>query len=98
VKGNSFEGVTRLARSAVFRGRIRVIRKCSPTHAAAGTSRRVPPQLEQLEWAKEYVDWTDEQWDGILWSDETWAQPGRHTKIWVTRKIGEEEVYYKDCV
>jgi hypothetical protein len=36
---------------------------------------------KRLDWAKEHVDWTDEQWDEILWSDETWAQPGRHTKI-----------------
>lgn len=53
---------------------------------------------KRLDWAKEHVDWTDEQWDEILWSDETWAQPGRHTRIWVTRKIGEKEVYHKDCV
>lgn len=66
-------------------------------------SRRKPSLSEEnrkkrLEWAQEHKDWTDEQWDKILWSDETWAQPGRHTKIWTTRKIGEEEVYYKDCV
>jgi hypothetical protein len=70
---------------------------------ARRVSRKKPPQSEEnrkkrLEWAKEHVDWTDEQWDEILWSDETWAQPRRHTRIWVTRKIGKEEVYYKDCV
>jgi transposase len=37
-------------------------------------------------------------WDQILWSDETWAQPGRHKKVWVTRKKGQEEVYHPDCV
>lgn len=66
-------------------------------------SRRKPPISEEnrkkrLEWAKEHIDWTNEQWDEILWSDETWAQPGRHTRVWVTRKIGKEEVYNKDCV
>jgi hypothetical protein len=55
-------------------------------------------RLERLAWAIEHYDWTDEQWDEILWSDETWAQPGLHTKIWVTRKIGREELYHKDCV
>jgi hypothetical protein len=66
-------------------------------------SRKKPPLSEEnrkkrLEWAKEHEDWTDEQWDLVLWSDETWTQPGRHTRIWTTRKIGEEEIYHKDCV
>jgi transposase len=53
-------------------------------------------RLARLAWAIQYYDWTDEQWDKILWSDETWTQPGRHTKIWVTRR--PEEVNHKDCV
>jgi hypothetical protein len=28
---------------------------------------------KRLAWAEEHKDWTDEQWDEILWSDETWA-------------------------
>lgn len=27
-----------------------------------------------------------------------WVQPGRHTKDWITRKIGPEEVLCPDCV
>ena len=66
-------------------------------------SRKKPPISEvnrkkRLDWALEHIDWTNEQWDEILWSDETWTQPGRHTRTWVTRKIGQEEVYNKDCV
>ena len=66
-------------------------------------SRKKPPLSEEnrklrLAWAEEHENWTVEQWFEILWSDETWAQPGRHTKIWITRKIEEEEVYHKDCV
>ena len=66
-------------------------------------SRRKPPlsdenQKKRLKWAQEHIDWTDEQWDEILWSDETWTQPGKHTRTWVTRQIGEKEVYHKDCV
>ena len=51
---------------------------------------------KRLEWAEEHINWTDEQWDKVLWSDETWAQPGRHTRIWVTRRKGEQD--HKDCV
>jgi len=66
-------------------------------------SRKKPPlsddnKKKRKAWAEEHVSWTDEQWDTILWSDETWAQPGKHTRVWVTRKIGQEEVYYPDCV
>jgi hypothetical protein len=66
-------------------------------------SRKKPPLTEEhrrkrLEWAQEHLNWIDEQWDTILWSDETWAQPGKHTRIWITRRIGESEVYNKDCV
>lgn len=53
---------------------------------------------KRKEWAEEHKDWTDEQWDEILWSDETWVQPDRHRRVWVTRKIGGEEIYDKDCV
>jgi len=51
---------------------------------------------KRLEWAIEHVNWTDEQWDEILWSDETWAKPGKHTRTWIIRRVGE--IYYKDCV
>ena len=66
-------------------------------------ARRKPPLTAQhkqarLDWAWEHVFWTDEQWDSIIWSDETWVNPGKHTKDWVTRKIGEEELYHGDCV
>jgi hypothetical protein len=65
-------------------------------------SRRKAPLKQEhadkrLAWAKEHVNWTEEQWDEVLWSDETWANPGRHTRIWITRRIGEE-IYDKDCV
>jgi hypothetical protein len=28
---------------------------------------------KRLDWAREHVGWTNEQWDEILWSDETWT-------------------------
>jgi transposase len=37
-------------------------------------------------------------WKKTLWSDETWAQPGKHKRVWVTRKKGNDKVYHPDCV
>ena len=56
---------------------------------------RKPPLSDQnrrvrLAWALEHLNWTIEQWNRILWSDETWVTSGFHTRIWVTRKAGEE--------
>jgi ketohexokinase/beta-glucosidase len=31
-----------------------------------------------------------DQWNQILWSDETWVQSFRHRKTYITRKAGEE--------
>jgi transposase len=58
-------------------------------------ARRKPPisepnRLARLEWAQKHIEWTAEQWNSVLWTDETWANGGRHTKTWVTRKKGEE--------
>jgi len=56
---------------------------------------RKPPISEKnqqirLEWAREHVKWTMDQWYQILWTDETWITGGRHTRTWVTRRAGEE--------
>lgn len=64
-------------------------------------ARRKPPiseknQLERLEFAHEHLHWTFEQWAEILWSDETWMTAGNHTRVWVTRRAGEE--YDPTCV
>ena len=56
---------------------------------------RKPPISERnrvirLQWAQEHANWTGEQWNSILWTDETWITGGRHTRTWVTRRTGEE--------
>jgi ketohexokinase/beta-glucosidase len=78
-------GATALARALRKRGytRCKALRK--------------PPLSEKnkrvrLAWALEHVNWTVEQWNRILWSDETWVHSGYHTRIWVTRKAEEELV------
>ena len=68
-----------------------------------GVRKRKPPiseanQILRLAWAEEHKNWTDEQWDEICWSDESWVQPGYHRRQWCTRKIGAEELFHPDCV
>ena len=59
-----------------------VIRQALEKH---GFHRRIalrkPPISEKnrrlrLQWATEYLNWTREQWDSILWTDETWVTAG----------------------
>jgi len=52
-------------------------------------------RLARLAWAIEHLNWTKEQWDLILWTDETWVT-NRHTKTWVTRT--SNEAYEDTCV
>jgi hypothetical protein len=66
-------------------------------------ARRKPPltdehMKERLNWAWEHLLWTEEQWFSVCWSDETWANPGRHRKAYITRKIGPDEVYDRNCI
>jgi Transposase len=57
---------------------------------------RVKPPISEknrelrLAWAHEHLNWTREEWFGILWTDETWVTGGRHAKTYVTRLRGEE--------
>lgn len=64
-------------------------------------ARNKPPISERtrqtrLRWAQEHVGWTREQWDKVLWSDETWVVGGPHRKQYVTRRQGEE--YDDTCI
>ena len=31
----------------------------------------ISQRLERLNWAKTHINWTAEQWDSVIWSDET---------------------------
>ena len=47
---------------------------------------RKPPLSDEhrrvrLAWALEHVNWTIEQWNRILWTDETWVTSGFYTRI-----------------
>jgi transposase len=64
-------------------------------------ARRKPPCSEpnrraRLAWAQEHLNWTPEQWNSLLWTDETWTNGGRHTKAWVTRR--QDEAWDPTCI
>ena len=64
-------------------------------------ARRKPPlsetnRVDRLAWAHEHLHWTKEQWNCILWSDETWTYGVRHRRTFVTRR--KYEAFYPDCV
>ncbi|KAI0997188.1 hypothetical protein K3495_g10998 [Podosphaera aphanis] len=42
---------------------------------------------KRLEFATEHLDWNKEDWMRVLWTDETWVTDGRHSSIWITRKV-----------
>ena len=65
---------------------------------SAGYRRRValqkPPlspanRAKRVAFAEAHIHWTVEQWNTILWSDESWMCGGRHRKRRVTRLAGE---------
>lgn len=63
-------------------------------------AQRKPPlspenQQKRLLWAQEHLNWSPSQWEAILWTDETWVNPGHHTRTWVTRR--KDEVFHEDC-
>ena len=65
--------------------------------------RKKPPlseanRIKRLAWAIEHKDWTDEQWGQILWSDESWVQPGYHRRQFCTRLKGSSELFLPDCI
>jgi len=73
-----------------------MIRRCLERYGyRRRIARRKPPiseknRLDRLAWAHEHLDWTEEQWQKILWTDETWVIGGPHRKVYVTRLTGEE--------
>jgi len=51
----------------------------------------------RLDWAMNHVGWTVEDWEKVIWSDESKIEIGKDTGIrWVFRK--DDETYNKDCL
>jgi Transposase. len=68
-------------------GRYNALKKPKLTEAHAKIRR---------QWAQDHLNWTEEQWFMVFWTDETWVKPGRHRKVRVTRRRGE--ALHPDCV
>lgn len=62
-------------------------------------SRLKPPlteenKMKRLQFAREHLEWTIEQWNQILWTDESWITGGQHTRVFVTRKANFITIFY----
>lgn len=51
-------------------------------------------KLRRKEWAEAHADWTVEDWENILWTDETWTSDGRFTSLFVTRTVRPIKKYF----
>ena len=53
--------------------------------------------IKRLAWAKEYKNWTKEDFEGVIFSDECMVEKSKDPKgIWVFRT--PEEKWHKDCI
>ena len=43
---------------------------------------------QRLSFGNGYSNWTDNQWDTVLFSDECHIELGQHGQVWVQRPIG----------
>jgi transposase len=50
----------------------------------------------RLKWAQDHVNWSDRQWQSVLWTDEASFRCGYFGQIYVTRTAGEE--FHEDCL
>lgn len=74
----------------------RTVRRALDGIGLYGRVARVTPplneihRLKRLSFCNGYGNWTDAQWDLVLWSDEASVQMGPHGQVWVQRPSGFE--------
>ena len=53
--------------------------------------------VKRLAWAMEYKNWTEEDFEGVIFSDECMVEKSKDSKrIWVFRT--PEEKWHNDCI
>jgi transposase len=53
--------------------------------------------FQRLQWALQHKDWTHEQWEGVIWSDECSVEKSDSGRqMWVFRQPPEK--WFKDCI
>lgn len=53
-------------------------------------------KAERLQWAQEHVNWSDRQWERVLWTDEASVRCGYWGQVYVTRR--QDETFNEDCL
>jgi hypothetical protein len=80
---------TRISKKTIYR----VLKSYGITNWRA---KRRPELTEEhakarLEWAKDHINWTEEDWSKIIWSDECSVEKGAGNRpSWVFRSVGEK--------
>jgi transposase len=53
--------------------------------------------FQRLQWGLQHKDWTHEQWEGVIWSDECSVEKSDSGwQMWVFRQSPEK--WFKDCI
>lgn len=67
-------GESVIRRALQYRGYERCISQFKPQITEVSKQKR-------LLFAQNHLDWTVEQWDQVLWTDESWITGGQHSRV-----------------
>ena len=68
----------------------REMKKRGYTRRIAASKPPLSPEnlRKRYDFVRNYLHWEKEDWMRVLWTDESWVTDGRHTRCWITRKVG----------
>ena len=81
-----------------------LIRKALKTRECKRYVSRAKPPLnainkeKRLTFAHAHASRTHEEWRQVLWTDESWISGGQHTRTWVTHKVDNPPILFKDSL
>lgn len=55
-------------------------------------------KAKRLAWAINHKPYGTEDWNRVIWTDESAMQNGGPKNVWVTRQPGKEEAYREECL